>query len=335
MIPYDVHRRNVRMLLAPIAPLLEDLEVSEIMINGPHTIYAERRGAIARTELSFEDARALVSALRGIAQYAGRGLSEAEPILEARLPDGLRLEAVLPPIAPDGPIVSIRRMLPSAITLDGLVASGSLDAQGRSVLKALVDKHRNVLVAGGTGSGKTSVLGALCGLFSSDERVVVIEDSRELSLTHEHAVQLEARPPDARGHGEITMRQLFKATLRLRPDRIIVGEIRGAEALELIQAMTSGHGGSLGTIHASSPIDALHRLETLALMSDVQLPLSALRAQIGSAIHAVVQTARSTGGKRSIVEIAAVAYGADGYAMQALYRTQSAPAAARVLRRAP
>jgi pilus assembly protein CpaF len=320
VIPHDVHEHNVRALLAPIAELLADAEVSEIMINGPATIYAERRGTITRTRCAFDSARALMAALRGVAQYAGRTLSEAVPILEARLPDGSRLEAVLPPAAPDGPIVSIRRMLRSAVTLDGLVASGSVNERGRAVLGSLVAKHSNVLIAGGTGSGKTSVLGALCGLLARDERVVVIEDARELALRHEHVVHLEARPPDARGQGEVTVRQLFKATLRLRPDRIVIGELRGAEALELIQAMTSGHGGCLSTIHASSPLDALHRLETLASMSDVQLPLSALRAQIGSAIHAVVQTARSPRGCRTITEISAIACGEHGYAFQPLYR---------------
>jgi pilus assembly protein CpaF len=320
VIPYEVHERNVRALLEPIAALLADSEVSEIMINGPAAIYAERRGTITRTHCTFETAGALMAALRGVAQYTGRALSEATPILEARLPDGSRLEAVLPPAAPDGPIVSIRRMLRSTVTLDGLVESGSVSERGRAVLRSLVDKHSNVLIAGGTGSGKTSVLGALCELLAPDERVVVIEDSRELALRHEHVVHLEARPPDARGEGEVTVRQLFKATLRLRPDRIVVGELRGAEALELIQAMTSGHGGCLSTIHASTPLDALHRLETLASMSDVQLPLAALRAQIGSAIHAIVQTTRSPSGRRSIMEITATAYGEQGYAVQPLYR---------------
>jgi len=320
VIPHEVHSRNVRLLLAPIAALLADPEVSEIMINGPHLIYAERHGTIRRVEQTFGDARALTSALCGIAQYAGRALNEAHPILEARLPDGSRIEAVLPPAAPEGPIVSIRRMQPSALTLDGIVASGSVSERGRAILCTLVERHSNVLIAGGTGSGKTSVLGALCAVLSPNERVVVIEDSRELSLAHDHVVQLEARPADARGQHAITVRQLFKATLRLRPDRIVVGEIRGAEALELIQAMTSGHGGCLSTIHASSPLDALHRLETLALMSDVQLPLHALRSQIGSAIHAIVQTARSAAGKREINEIAAVAASEHGYALQTLYR---------------
>lgn len=321
MIPYEIHRRNVALLLAPIAALLEDPDVSEIMINGPFAIYVERRGTITRTQHAFDGLRSLCSALRGIAQSVGRPLDERHPILEARLPDGSRLEAVLPPAAPDGPIVSIRRMQPSALTLEGLLAHGSIDERGVAILSALVAKHRNVLVAGGTGSGKTSVLGALCVRLPRDQRVVVIEDSRELCLQHEHVVQLEGRPPDARGEGAISVRQLFKATLRLRPDRIIVGEIRGSEALDLIQAMTSGHGGCLSTIHASSPLDALHRLETLALMSDVQLPLHALRAQIGSAIHAIVHTARSTDGRREITEVAAVAQGEHGYALQTLYRS--------------
>jgi len=302
------------------------------MINGPSSIYVERHGVIARVQHRFDGMRGLMSALRGVAQYVGHALDELHPILEARLPDGSRLEAVLPPAAPDGPIVSIRRVQQSALTLDGLLAHGSVNEQGRAILATLVGKHRNVLIAGGTGSGKTSVLGALCALISPAERIVVIEDSRELDLRHDHVVQLEGRPADARGQGAISVRQLFKATLRLRPDRIVVGEIRGAEALELIQAMTSGHDGCLSTIHASSPLDALHRLETLALMSDVQLPLHALRAQIGSAIHAIVQTARSSDGKRELTEITAVAPGERSYAFQTLYRAGSSatqPARAR------
>jgi pilus assembly protein CpaF len=319
MIPTEIHGRNLRLLLAPIAALLADPSVSEIMINGPDVIYVERRGVLTRATRGFGDHRALLSALRGVAQYAGRPLDEENPILEACLPDGSRIEAVLPPAAPDGPIVSIRRMQHSALTLEGLFASGSVNEQGLRTLQALVDKRCNVLIAGGTGSGKTSVLGALCALLPATERVVVIEDSRELALAHPHVVQLEGRPPDVRGRHAISIRQLFKATLRLRPDRIVIGEIRGAEALDLIQAMTSGHGGCLSTIHASCPLDALHRLETLALMSDAQLPLHALRAQIGSGIHAVVQTARRASGQRVVAEIAAVAAAPRGYAMQMLY----------------
>lgn len=319
MIGREIHQQNLRALLQPVAGLLEDCEVSEVLINGPALIYVERRGRLERTEFRFESAQALTAAVRGVAQYAGRSVGPDAPILEARLPDGSRVEAVMPPAAPDGPMLSIRRFSRSTFDLDQLVDHATITAEGAQVLRDIVADRRNVLVAGGTGSGKTSLLNALASLVDCDQRIVVIEDSRELQLPHEHVVQLEARPADARGRGEITIRQLFKATLRLRPDRIVVGEIRGAEALELIQAMTSGHGGCLSTIHAASPRDALARLETLALMSDVELPLFALRSQVASAIDVVVQTARSAGGRRTVTEIAEVALGDQGYMVSPLY----------------
>lgn len=320
MIPHCTHDQNVLALLEPVAALLADPAIGEIMINGPNLVFVEREGRIERTGVTFERAQ-LAAALRGIAQFAGRSVSEERPILEARLPDGSRVEAVLPPAAPDGPFVSIRRVRPNTLSLPALRARGSVGEHGAALLAKLVEQRHNVLIAGGTGSGKTSVLGAMAAQIPGDERVVVIEDARELSLSHPHVVQLEARPADARGRGEVSVRQLFKATLRLRPDRVIVGEIRGGEALELIQAMTSGHGGCLGTIHATSPFEALQRLETLALMSDVQLPLHALREQIGCAVQAVVQTARLHDGRREIAAISAVARAEDGYALQPLYRS--------------
>jgi len=332
MIGREIHEQNLRTLLAPIAALIDDREVTEIMVNGPDRVYVERRGCIERTALRFAGPEALMAAVRGVAQYAGRSVGPDSPILEARLPDGSRIEAVVPPAAPDGPMLSIRRFSQSTLTLDDLVTRGSLTAHGAMLLRDLVVGRRNVLVAGGTGSGKTSLLNALASFIDHDQRVVVIEDARELQLRHEHVVQLEARPADARGRGEVTVRQLFKATLRLRPDRIVVGEIRGGEALELIQAMTSGHGGCLSTIHATSPRDALARLETMALMSDVELPLFALRTQVASAIDVVVQTARVAGGGRAVTEIAEVGLGEHGYRLDPIYsstpsRAAHAPAA--------
>lgn len=317
MIPQHVFARSLAGLLSPIAPLLADDAVAEVMINGPDRVYVERAGCIEPTSLRFDSAASLMAALRAIAQYAARPLGPDHPILEARLPDGSRIEAVLPPAVADGPAVSIRRFARSGITFDALCERGALDADTEAFLRRAVDGRRNVLVSGGTGSGKTSLLNALSTLIAPDERVIVIEDARELQLAGEHVVQLEARPPDARGRGEISVRQLLRATLRMRPDRIVVGEIRGAEALDLVQAMTSGHGGCLGTIHASHPIDALSRLETLALMSDVGLPLSALRMQIGSAIDVIVQTARERDGRRRVTAVLEV----NGTDERGAYRT--------------
>jgi pilus assembly protein CpaF len=319
MIPREAHEQNLRVLLAPIASLIDDRNVSEIMINGPDRVYAEREGQLYLTEHHFDDAQALLAAVRAVAQYAGRNIGPEAPVLEARLPDGSRLEAVVPPAAPLGPIVSIRRFTHSGLTLDQLVQHGSLRAAGAEILRAIVEGRRNVLVSGGTGSGKTSLLNALARFIANTERVIVIEDARELQLPHEHVVQLEARPADVRGRGEVSVRQLFKATLRLRPDRIVLGEIRGGEALELIQAMTSGHAGCLATIHATSPADALARLETMSLMSDVELPLWALRGQIASAIDVIVQTTRIADGARVVSEITEVAKSGNGYALHSCY----------------
>jgi pilus assembly protein CpaF len=312
VIARDVHEQNLQLLLAPIAPALADPEVSEVMVNGPSRIFIERHGRIESTSMCFEDDEALMAALRGVAQFVGRVLDAKHPILEGRLPDGSRVEAVLPPAAPDGPALSIRRFARTRLSLDDLIERGSISSEQARVLVQVVRARRNVLVSGGTGSGKTSLLNLLSGFVASNERVIVIEDARELQLEGEHVVQLEAQPADARGHGAVSVRQLFCATLRMRPDRIVVGEIRGREALDLIQAMTSGHGGCLATVHASHPRDALARLETLALMSDVELPLAALRNQIASAVDVLVQTAREADGSRRVTELAQVS-GLDEY----------------------
>ena len=229
MISRELHEQNLRVLFAPIAPLLARDDVSEIMINGADHVYIERGGQIQPSACRFASNSALLAALRAVAQYAGRELGPEAPILEARLPEGARIEAVIAPAAPDGPIVSIRRFVQASASLVELVAHGGVREAGAELLQAIVDERRNVLVAGGTGSGKTSLLNVLAGLIAEEQRVLVIEDARELRLPHEHVVHLEARPADARGRGEISVRQLFKATLRLRPDRIVVGEIAAAK----------------------------------------------------------------------------------------------------------
>jgi pilus assembly protein CpaF len=247
-----------------------------------------------------------MAALRNGAQFVGKSIDEHRPILEGRLPDGSRIEAVLPPAAPDGPHVAIRRFFQETLTVQRLIGFGALSEDAATALHAFVASKLNILVAGGTGSGKTSMLNALSSYVPEGERVVVIEDSRELQLQRDHVVQLEARPPDPRGRGTVTVRDLFRATLRMRPDRIVVGEIRGGEALDLIQAMTSGHGGCLSTLHATYPRDTLARFETMAMMSDLQMPLVALRIQLASAVNLIVQISRFADGSRKLTHITEV-----------------------------
>ena len=305
-IPKEVFEETLLQFLAPIRPFLDDPSVSDIMINGPDQIYVERKGQLHLTNARFETREALVAALRNAAQYVGKHIDELKPILEGRLPDGSRIEAVLPPAAPDGPCVSIRRFFKETLTVERLIGFGALTPDVAATLKALVVAKLNVLIAGGTGSGKTSMLNALSSFIPDGERVVVIEDSRELQLQRQHICMLEARPPDPKGRGEVTIRELFRATLRLRPDRIVVGEIRGGEALDLIQAMTSGHGGCMSTLHATYPRDTTSRLETMAMMSDIAMPLTALRIQLASAVNIICQVSRLQDGSRKITHITEV-----------------------------
>lgn len=306
MIPKQVYERTLRKFFAPIVPLLDDASVSEILINGHEQIIVERHGKLVPTEARFEDADQLVAAIRHLAQFMGRRVDAQNPILEARFPDGSRVEAVLPPASTDGPHVAIRRFSKEKLTMETLIDFGALNAEAAHLLRALVGCKQNIIVAGGTGSGKTSMLNALSSYIGEDERIIVIEDAKELQLQRAHVVQFEAQAADAKGRGKVTTRDLFKATLRLRPDRIVIGEIRGGEALELIQAMTSGHGGCMSTVHASYPKDTLSRLETMALMSDVELPMRALRSQVASAINIIVQTSRLSDGSRGITYISEV-----------------------------
>lgn len=321
-IPKEVFEETLLQFFAPIRPYLEDPAVSDIMINGPNQIYVEKRGQLHLVPAKFETREALVAALRNAAQFVGKHIDELKPILEGRLPDGSRIEAVLPPAAPDGPCVSIRRFFKETLTVERLINFGAMTEEVALSLQALVASKMNVLVAGGTGSGKTSMLNALSSFIPGGERVVIIEDSRELQLQREHVCQLEARPPDPKGRGEVTIRDLFRATLRLRPDRIVVGEIRGGEALDLIQAMTSGHGGCMATLHATYPRDTVTRLETMAMMSDIDMPLQALRIQLASAINIICQVSRLQDGSRKITHVTEV-LGYDGernqYQMQDLF----------------
>lgn len=306
MIPPEVFESTLRAFLAPVLQEFDDPSVTELLINGPNDLFVERKGKLIRLNARFSSADALMSALRVIAQYVGRPFDAAHPILEGRLPDGSRVEALIPPIAPDGPSIAIRRFSKDKLTLAKLLEFDALTMDAADTLRAFIECKQNVVVAGGTGSGKTSMLNALSAMIPEGERIVVMEDARELQLQREHVVQLEARPPDARGKGAVTIRDLFKASLRMRPDRIVLGEIRGGEALDLIQAMTSGHGGCLTTVHATYPIDTLNRLETMALMGGIELPLVALRAQLASAVDIIVQTARLRDGRRKVTHITEV-----------------------------
>jgi pilus assembly protein CpaF len=318
-IPREIFAETLLQFFGPIRPFLDDPTVSDIMINGPGQVFVERRGKLELTSARFETREALTAALRNAAQFVGKHVDEERPILEGRLPDGSRIEAILPPAAPDGPCISIRRFFKETLTVERLIEFGAMTEEAAVTLQALVAAKLNVLVAGGTGSGKTSMLNALSSFIPEGERVVVIEDSRELQLQRLHVVMLEARPPDPKGRGEVTIRDLFRATLRLRPDRIVVGEIRGGEALDLIQAMTSGHGGCLSTLHATYPRDTLARLETMAMMSDVEMPLTALRTQLASAVNVIVQVSRLHDGSRKITHLTEVL---DFDAAGGAYRTQ-------------
>jgi pilus assembly protein CpaF len=306
VIDKEVYEETLRQFFAPIVPFLDDPAVSEVMINGPEQIYIERKGKLELTGARFPTREALMAALRNLSQFVGKHVTEDRPILEGRLPDGSRVEALIPPVAPDGPHVAIRRFFKETLTVEKLVQFGSMPGIAAASLQAFVISKLNILIAGGTGSGKTSMLNALSSFIPDGERVVIIEDSREVQFQKPHVVQLEARPADPRGKGAVSIRDLFRATLRMRPDRVIVGEIRGGEALDIVQAMTSGHGGCMGTLHASYPKDTLTRLETMAMMSDVDMPLVAMRTQIGSGVQLVVQVSRLQDGSRRVTHITEV-----------------------------
>lgn len=307
-----IFEASLGYFLTPVRRFLEDATVTEIMVNGFQEVYVERRGKLEYTDARFPSEDALLTAVHNIAQYVGREIDENRPILDARLPDGSRVHAIIPPSARRGTYLTIRKFSRDVMNLDELVRLGSLSASAREFLELCVRLHKNIVVAGGTGTGKTSLLNALSTAVPDAERIVVIEDSSELRLNQPHCLYLESQQADAYGQGELTIRQLFKASLRMRPDRIIVGEVRGGEALDMIQSMISGHAGSMTTVHASTPRDALVRLETLSLMSDVALPIYVARAQVASAIHLIVQLSRfSEDGSRRITRISEI-HGLEG-----------------------
>ena len=294
------------LFLAPVKEYLADDQVSEILINGPSQIYIERNGKLEETPARFANETQLKAAAVNIAKSVDRQLDEMHPDLDARLPDGSRVHATIPPISRCGTILSIRKFKKEMLTIDRLEQFGSIPHEGVLLLNAIVKLRKNTIVSGGTSSGKTSVLNALSGLIPENDRILVLEDASELQLQQKHCVYFETRKPDKNGQGEFSIRDLVIASLRLRPDRLVIGEIRGGEALDLLQAMNTGHSGSMSTIHANSPLDALSRMETCAILSGANLPLTAIRMQVASAINCVVHTMRLPDGSRKIVEIAEV-----------------------------
>jgi pilus assembly protein CpaF len=290
----------------PLEPFLRDDSVSEVMVNGAANIYVERLGKIERTPSTFLDDKHVLRIIDRIVSLVGRRIDESSPLVDARLPDGSRVNAIIPPLSLNGPSLTIRKFARDPFTIDDLVAMGTLSPKAGVLLTAAVQGKLNVLISGGTGTGKTTLLNALSAYVPGDERVVTIEDAAELQLQQEHVVRLESRPPNTEGSGEITIRDLVRNALRMRPDRIIVGEVRGAETLDMLQAMNTGHDGSLTTIHANSPRDALARLEMLVLMAGVDLPLRAIREQIAGAFDVLIHLTRLVDGSRRISHVTEV-----------------------------
>ncbi|MFD1780941.1 CpaF family protein [Fredinandcohnia salidurans] len=290
----------------PISPLLADPEISEVMVNGPKDIYIESRGKIEKTDVQFRDDLHVLRIIEKIVAPLGRRIDESSPLVDARLPDGSRVNAIIPPLALNGPTITIRKFSATPFTIYDLLRMGTLSEQMADFLKAAVESKLNIFISGGTGSGKTSTLNVLSSFIPRNERIVTIEDAAELRLSQDHVVSLESRPRNIEGQGEITIRDLVRNSLRMRPDRIIVGEVRGAEALDMLQAMNTGHDGSLGTGHANTPRDLLARLETMVLMAGFDLPVRAIREQIAGALNLIVQQSRMKDGTRKITKITEV-----------------------------
>lgn len=297
---------NEALGMGPLEPLMLDPTISDILINGPQCVYVERRGQLERTPIVFRDLDHLVEIVQRIAGRVGRRVDESSPMLDARLPDGSRLNAVIKPLALDGALVSIRKFSTRPFTPGDVVARRSATLQMLAFLAACVEARMNILISGGTGSGKTTMLNMLSGFISHSERIATIEDAAELQLQQPHVARMETRPPNLEGKGEVTSRELLRNALRMRPDRIIIGECRGAEAFDMLQAMNTGHEGSMSTVHANDTRDALNRLEMLIGMAAPELPMWFIHRQIASAIHIVVQVSRLPGGERKIVQISEV-----------------------------
>jgi pilus assembly protein CpaF len=322
----DARRERVRELilretvgLGPLEELLADPQVEEVMVNGPDAVYVERGGRIERTAVAFESEHALRDAIERILAPLGRRVDELSPMADARLADGSRVNVIIPPLSVDGPALSIRRFTAARPDPDELVASGTLTAELRELLAGAVRARRSILISGGTGSGKTTLLNALSSYVDPLERVVTIEDAAELRLRQPHVVRLESRPASVEGRGEVTIRDLLRNALRMRPDRIVIGEVRGVEALDLLTALNTGHDGALSTVHANSPEDALRRIETLALMAGIGLPHHAIREQLRRGIELVAHLARDAGGARRVIALGEVTSVAGGVGVREVW----------------
>src|SRR5690242_17709914 len=307
--------------LGPIEPLMRDPEVSDILVNTSRQVYVERAGKLEPTPVIFRDDTHLLQIIDRIVSRVGRRIDESSPMVDARLSDGSRVNAIIPPLALDGPLLSIRRFGRAPLTIDDLVRLGSLTRDMAEVLRAMVRARLNLLISGGTGSGKTTLLNCLSSFIPDAERIITVEDSAELQLQQPHVVRLETRPPNVEGRGEVTQRELVRNSLRMRPDRIIVGEVRGAEVLDMLQAMNTGHDGSISTIHANAPRDALTRLEHMVGMTGIEIPEKSLRAQVASAMNVIIQAQRLSDGRRRVVSVQEIT-GTEGdtMTMQELFR---------------
>ncbi len=294
------------MGLGPLEPLLEDPTVNDILVNNHENVYVERFGILERTGVRFRDERHLLRIIDKIVSKIGRRIDESQPWVDARLEDGSRVNAIVRPCSVDGPALSIRKFARNPLTIERLTEQGALNAQAAKILEALVEARMNVLISGGTGSGKTTMLNAMSRFIDGRQRIVTIEDAAELQLQQEHVVRLETRPPNSEGHGAIAQRDLVRNALRMRPDRIIVGEVRGSETFDMLQAMNTGHDGSMTTIHANSARDALGRVEQMVTMMGAELPIKTIRSQIASAIHVVVQLSRLSDGSRRVMSISEI-----------------------------
>ncbi|MFH1636615.1 MAG: CpaF family protein [Chloroflexota bacterium] len=291
----------------PIQPLLDDPDITEVMVNGPKSVYIERKGKIVKTNVFFEDDEHIMRVIERIIYPLGRRIDVDNPTVDARLPDGSRVNAIIPPVAIDGPSITIRKFSKDKLTVEQLIEFGSITAKMIEFMQACVVSRLNIVISGGTGSGKTTLLNVLSGFIPDDERVVTIEDVAELQLHQDHVVRLETKSPKSDGTGGVTVRDLVRNSLRMRPDRIVVGECRGGEALDMLQAMNTGHDGSITTLHANTPRDALSRMETMALMSGLDMPLSIIREQVASAVDLIVQQTRMRDGSRKVTHITEVA----------------------------